>query len=513
MIRRNIIANFGGRLWGITSVYLFVPLYLKFLGVDAYGLVGFYSALLGVLAFADLGFSATLNREMARLSARSYSISEMRDLLRTYEVIYSLISLVLSFLVWVLAPAIAERWLTSSVLQPDEMASAIRWMGVAIAFQLPTGLYVGGLMGLQRQVEANALQIAWGAFRGLGAVLVMWLVSPTIVAFLVWQVISNVLYCFLVHQGLWRALSPSPQPTAHFRWQVYRSTWRYAAGMASLTSIGLLLTQTDKLVVSKLLSLEMLGYYALAGTLATVPCLLANTIASAVFPAITKIVAMADRDGLRRLYHRAAELTGVATVPVGLTLVFFAEDFITAWTGSALIAERVGLVASLLLAGQMLQAFSVMPFFLSLAHGEVKYSLRIGIVSIVLITPLLIYLIMQYGILGAGISWLALNLVAAPVNIHILHRQFLPGQAWSYVVRSVARPLLAALPFVLVGRWYLPDTASRLLLSGEVALVWIVAATAAAMASPWLRSMIMGNGLDIVSRLREIITSQVSDEA
>jgi len=56
MIRRNILANMIARAWGVISVYLFVPLYLRFLGIEAYGIVGFYSTLLAVLAFADMGF-------------------------------------------------------------------------------------------------------------------------------------------------------------------------------------------------------------------------------------------------------------------------------------------------------------------------------------------------------------------------------------------------------------------------------------------------------------------------
>src|SRR2546425_12398080 len=77
MFRQNVIANFVGRGWGFISVYLFVPLYLKFLGIEAYGLVGFYATLLGFLTFADMGLTATLNREIARLSARSNAADAM----------------------------------------------------------------------------------------------------------------------------------------------------------------------------------------------------------------------------------------------------------------------------------------------------------------------------------------------------------------------------------------------------------------------------------------------------
>ena len=269
MIRRNIIANTIARIWGFISVYLFVPLYLKFLGIEAYGLVGFYSTLIGVLAFADMGFTATLNREMARLSVRKDSTQKMRDLLRTYESTYLFISSVLAVTIWTLAPMIAKHWLRSKVLQPHEMATAIRLMGVAIALQLPSGLYIGGLMGLQRQVLANTLQISWGIFRGLGAVLVLWLLSSTIFAFFLWQLVANALYYVAARQTLWHALPSSPNEP-RFRWFVFRDTWRYAAGMAGMAVLSTVLCQTDKIVVSKMLPLEMLGYYTLAGVLASV---------------------------------------------------------------------------------------------------------------------------------------------------------------------------------------------------------------------------------------------------
>jgi O-antigen/teichoic acid export membrane protein len=489
MIRQNIIANIMTRAWGFISVYLFVPLYLKFLGIDAFGLVGFYSTLLGVLAFADMGFTATINRELARLSVRKDSAGEMRDLLRTYESTYFCVSSVLAVIIWTLAPLIAGHWLHSEVLQPHEIATAISLMGVAIAFQMPSGLYIGGLMGLQLQVRANFLQIAWGIFRGFGAVLVLWLFSPTIIAFALWQLISTAVYYFFARLSLWRALSISPsQPHPRFKWRVFRNTWRYAAGMAGMAVVSTLLMQTDKLVVSKMLSLEMLGYYTLSGALASVPIMLASPIASAVFPRLTGLVAVDDRNGLTRLYHRTCVLVSVAIIPAGLTIALFAGECIFAWTGSAITAQRTGLVAALLLGGQLMQAITVVPYYLALAHGDVRLNLYICTVSIVLITPLLLCLIMKYGIDGAGFSWLVMNLCTLPPYMYFLHRKFLPGELQKWCLRDVALPLLAALPIILLSRWLLPLSSTPMMIVVSIAIVWGVSAIAAALTIPELRS-------------------------
>lgn len=486
MIRQNIIANLVGRAWGIVSVYLFIPLYLKFLGIEAYGLVGFYSMLLGVLAFADIGLTATLSREMARLSVREDMASEMGDLLRTYESIYLLISIALATIIWFFAPLIAERWLQAGTLPTSEIISAIRLMGLAIALQLPSNLYNGGLLGLQKQVLTNSLQISWGVLRGVGAVLVLWLFSPTIFAFTFWQLFSNALYCFAVRFSLWRNLTSSP-PRPQFNWIVLRNTWRYAAGMAGMSFIGILLTQTDKLVVSKMLSLKIFGYYTLAAVLASAPLMLANPIGLAIFPRLTGIVETGDRDTLKRFYHRSCGLVSVAVLPGALTLAAYAGNFIYAWTGSIVASQNAGTVAALLIGGQIMQAITLVPYYLALANGNVRLNLQIGISSVVIITPLLIYLIMKYGVVGAGVSWLIMNICTLPPYMYFLHRRFLPGELKQWCLRDVGLPMIAAMPIILLSRWLIPLPSSRIMIFVLITLVWVASAAVAAFTIPELR--------------------------
>lgn len=488
-LRKNITANFVGRAGGIVLAYVFIPLYLKFLGIEAFGLVGVYSTLVSVFALADMGLTATLSREMARLAVLKDAAGQMRDLLRTYESIYLFISLALAVIIWVSAPFIAERWLRAGTLPPQEIALTIRLMGIAIALQLPSGLYNGGLLGFQKQVLSNSLQLAWGVFRGVGAVLVLRLFSPTIVAFAVWQLFSNAVYCFGVRISLWRALPPSDN-SPRFNGLLFRDTWRYGAGMAVMAFFSILLTQTDKLAVSKMLPLEMFGYYSLAGTLAAVPLMLANPIGAAIFPRLTGLVSVEDNDALKRLYHRACGLVSIAVLPGALTFVLNTGNLIFAWTGSAPAAQKVGLAASLLLGGQILQAITVVPFYLSLAYGQTKLILAVQIVSVVLIAPLLVVLIMKFGVVGGGIAWLVMNLCTLPPYWYFFHRRFLRGELQTWVLRDIGRPLLAALAIVSLSRWLLPLPSSRMMIFGLIAVTWGASAAAAAFTNPELRNLV-----------------------
>ncbi len=68
VVKRNIIANFAGQGWAALMALAFVPLYIKFLGIEAYGLIGFFAMLQGAFQILDFGLSQTMNREMARYS-------------------------------------------------------------------------------------------------------------------------------------------------------------------------------------------------------------------------------------------------------------------------------------------------------------------------------------------------------------------------------------------------------------------------------------------------------------
>jgi O-antigen/teichoic acid export membrane protein len=58
------------------------------MGVEAYGLVGFFATLQSLLVLFDLGMSTTVTRELARYSSLLGREQEIRDLTRTLEMIY-----------------------------------------------------------------------------------------------------------------------------------------------------------------------------------------------------------------------------------------------------------------------------------------------------------------------------------------------------------------------------------------------------------------------------------------
>src|SRR5580692_742250 len=110
-LKLDLAANFVGIGWYAVLQLACVPLYLKFLGIEAYGLVGFYLMLQAILQVLDFGLSPTMNREMARYSVQPEKAAEARDLVRTLEVGYWLIGIAIGAIILAAAPVIAADWI------------------------------------------------------------------------------------------------------------------------------------------------------------------------------------------------------------------------------------------------------------------------------------------------------------------------------------------------------------------------------------------------------------------
>ncbi len=158
-IKKNIVANFIGKIWSGAIIILLIPLYIKYLGIESYGLVGFYTTLIVTMAVLDFGLSTTLTRELAKYKFGNRDSKDIRDLAFSLESIYWSIGLLICFFVILLSGFISIHWFKVETLPVSIVRQSIMLMGVVIAFQWPISLYSGGLTGLEKQVLNNSIMI------------------------------------------------------------------------------------------------------------------------------------------------------------------------------------------------------------------------------------------------------------------------------------------------------------------------------------------------------------------
>jgi O-antigen/teichoic acid export membrane protein len=486
-LKRNLIANLIGRAWDRIVILVCIPFYLKFLGIEAYGLVGFYAALVGIFVIIDLGFGKTLNRELARLSALDGKAQEQHDLLRTLEVLYWLLSLGAGVLVIFLAPCIASNWVNPQHLAPTAVTTAIRMMGLAMVCHFPFGLYQGGLRGLDRQVALNCLVMVIGTLRGAGAVLVLWLISPSLQAFFIWQFLVNALGSAAAGWLLWRVL-PAVRRRAGFKTSLLLGVWRFAAAMSGNTMFMILLGQLDKVILIKLLSLENFGYFMLASNVATSLYSISYPIIQAVFPQLVQLSALGDETRMAALYHRVSQIFSVALLPVAIVLALFPHEIIWLWTKNPVTADKTALLLSLLTLGAILAATSDLPVNLLVAQGRPHLVLSIRLSLSLVMVPAMIFMANHFGAMGAALVWAGYNGGYLLVSVAVLHRSVLRGDKWRWYFEDMGLPLSGALALGALGRFLMPAPVSAWVGLLFLAGVYALALAAASLLAPQIRA-------------------------
>lgn len=486
-VKVNVLANFAGVGWSAIMQIVFVPVYVKLMGIEAYGLVGLYVMVQAACQILDLGISPTMNREMARYSAQPEKATEARDFVRTLEIGYWLIGVIIGAMLMAGAPLIASHWIKADTIPVSDVKDAVMIMGLLTALQWPLSFYQGGLMGLQRQLLLNSIKVVMITLSSGGAALILWLVSPTIEAFFKWHMIISLVQVTTTTVVLWRSLPPSHRaprvdPTA------IRRVWRFAAGMSGIVLTATALTQLDKVILSKLLSLEMFGYYALAGVIGNGLYVLIGPIFNAIFPRFSVLVAAHDDKGLKNLYHCGTQLMAVLTIPVAAVLALFPFDVLGIWTGSPEIAQNAAPIVRLLVIGTALNGLMNLPYALQLANGWTSIGLRINTLLIIVLVPGIFVAATQYGAVGAAGMWVVLNVIYMFIGIPITHAKLLKGESWSWLSRDVGGPLVAALSVVSIGRWLISSSMAPIAMLGSLALVLVAALIAALLAAPEIRA-------------------------
>ena len=495
IVKQNILANFGGNIWvGLMSL-VFVPVYIHFIGIEAFGLVGIFTSLIGVFALLDMGLSNTLNREMARLFPQKDKAREMRDLVRTLEVPYWICGLFIGIGVAALAPVIAYHWVNTENLPPSTVRMAITIMGFAIAFQWPQSFYTGGLMGLQRQGLLNGILSVMATVRGAGAVLTLWLVSPTVEAFFLWQIIVSLTKTGLLALFFWRSL-PYDDQAPRFRPPLLVNIWRFATGVTGVTILATLLTQLDKIILSRMLSLEMFGYYSLAYTVAITLYRFVGPIFSAVYPRLVNLLTQGINEELSFFYHKGAQLLSVIILPTALILVFFSKEVLLLWTQNPVTTEHTYILVSILVLGTAFNGLMYIPFSLQLAAGWTSLAFFINLVSVLLLVPLMIVLTKLYGAVGAASVWVILNGGYIIFAIPIMHTRLIPNEKWRWYREDVGIPFMVSLIAASFFRLFLLTSFKGFYLFIYLALASFMTLLLTAMATPvtrvWVKRQISG---------------------
>jgi O-antigen/teichoic acid export membrane protein len=427
-----------------------VPAYLRYVGAEAYGLIGFYVTLLTLLQLFDFGLAATVTREVARFPVAA-GHSPVAPLVAALGRVYSAIAVGVAITLAALASPIAHHWLNAQALPLEQVRGAIMLAGVALGLRFPAILYQGVLLGAQRLAHFSAINMTTTGLGQLGAVALLAWLKPDVRLFFGWQICASLLLVLWLRRAAWACLGGSSAVAPDYK--PIGSLWRYSTTVAGINLIGLCFMQLDKVLLSRMVPLAQYGHYMLATVVTNGLYVVVTPIFNALYPRFSALISQARLIEFQDLYRLMSHLVAALMFPLAMLLIVFGEGIVALWTGNAKLASEVAPVISLLAAGSALHSVMFVTYAMQLAMGAANVALRISLTLLLVQGPLIWLLTRSWGGIGAACAWLLLHVLYLGFGSWATHRRLLPDVTRLWLVNDVGGPLVISAGAGLAG-WY-----------------------------------------------------------
>ncbi len=444
-LKHNVVANYIGKVYTAIIGMVMVPVFLRYLGKEAYGLVGFYAVLSGWLALLDLGLTPAFAWVAARYRGGAVKPGEFRSLLRLILLLFSGTGLAVVLAVAALSGFITSHWLKIEALSWEEVRTAIVLMGLVFALRWPAEIYRSILAGFERQVWLNIINVIMATLRFIGVLPVFMFIGATPRNFFLFQALMAAIELLFLRSVTHRLLPGWPQGEKR-SWSLapILDLRGFALSSSALSLIWLATSQTDKLILTRLLPLSKYAYYSVAALAASGVHMMMGAITQAVIPRLTLLASKKDDSGFLFLYGKTTRMVAVLAGSAAVILAAYPQSILWVWTGDMDLSVSAAPVLAFSGLGYAFLAISDMQYVLQVARGDLRFLMRGSFFFLLVLVPAMTWAVSQYGMRGASFAWMLVNLLYLLAWVPLVHHHFLPGLHKTWMLHDLL-PVASAL--------------------------------------------------------------------
>lgn len=450
-LKSNLIATLGSQLYMAIVGVAVLPLYLKYMGAEAYGLFGFFSMLQVWFTLLDLGLTPTLGRETARFRAKLLSDLDFLRIFRSLSVLFYLLAIVGGGTFLLCSNVIASHWLKAKSLGVDEVTFCVQNMAVCAALRWVSGLYRGVISGAERLVWLGTFTTLITTFRFLLVIPIMHYFGMSARSFFAYQTIITGIE--VLGLGLKaRALKPGISSQEKIGWSLgsVKSLFKFSFVISFTSSVWILITQVDKFILSNRLSLEEYGYFTLAILIANGILVVITPISTSLMPRLANLEAQNKHSELVKIYRLMTQFVAAFIGSICVTLIFCSKPLLWIWLGDHALVERISPLLKLYACGNGVFALTAFPYYLQYAKGDLRLHFIGHVILLIFFIPLLIYVTVFYGPIGAGFTWIGMNIIYLLGWGGVIHRRFEPGLHKRWLLNDVSKILIVLISLGII---------------------------------------------------------------
>ena len=444
VLARNTLFNFGGQATVALVAIIVVPLVVRALGHDRYGLLSLALTVFGSFSLLELGLGRTTTKFVAEYLGKG-KVDRLGSVVWTSFGLQVLIGIFGGFLLALAAPFLARRVLNV----PVELVEEAQTMFFILAFSAPVVLgssaLRGALEGAQRFDLVNAIKVALnistylipliGAHINIG-------ITGIVFLMLVVRLIATIAYLLCC---LWTF----PSIRTHLSFDVFSLPFliSYAGWIALSNLIVPFLVQLDRYLIASLVSVKAVTFYSVPFEILNGLWIIPSGVAMVLFPAFSSLQAKGNKN-LADLYMRPIKYILISLGATVVLVATFSKDLLLVWQGP-MFAEKSALVLQILVTGVLINSLGWVPANLLMGFGRPDLTTKIHVIQLVIYPGAVYLLILRWGIVGAAVAF-TLRVTLETVLVFIASWWLAPAIRHSFWQCKILAALISLLAFVII---------------------------------------------------------------
>ncbi len=399
-LSKNIIYNVTGTVLLTILGFVAVKYIFGRLGEDAIGIIFFTSMIYSVISPAlDMGICSTTTREV---SAHYHSEPDyVHCLIRTGSLFYWGAYVLLGVAIYFLAPILVEKWINLKTMDNATAIYVLRVLGIVSFVTLPRSFYASLFRGLQRMEFNNIISVTITGLRQFGTIFIL-VHGGNLFHVVYWYSVCCILE-IIAYLSILVRFFPIQAFIPGYYFNVVKRNMNFASKLILITFNVTLYKYADKVIISKLMSIGLLGYYGFAQKSVSIGTMMSNAIRSAAYPSFSALFGKGDRKSLMKQYRKLQDLVCFGNTLV-LAVVPFAVLPLFSYVFNEEIAKLLLLPITLLSLGSYMHNTLRMPFTFSISVGRPDISAKAGFYALFIVLPLAVILIYYFGLIGAPLA-------------------------------------------------------------------------------------------------------------
>lgn len=402
---RNAASSFLGLAWLSLLSLLTIPLYIRLLGVSEWGLVAACASLQILSNFIDAGFSQIVPRWTAQEALHP---ARLREYVNLFRRMYFGLALAMFVLLQASAGYLAHQWFQVPGERADALELAIRIVSFQFLFQFINNLHIGLWNGLQSQVLANVRACGFGTLKHAVTVLALlmgpkqaWVYTLSFACVACLEVCVNAI-------SVQRMLGRKPAGESGEKIAL-GPLLKEVSVLSGGILVGLLVSQLDRIVLSRTMDVTSFGIYTVMVTFALALLQLNAPLTRAYFPVIVHDI---QNHGRVSDVHIKRLLIGTllfSTLPALLAFTL-APQILEIWLHDPLVVNIGSWPLRLLLLAIALNSLYGCIYQIILARGQSHKVLFFNLVSLLIAVLVILLWEKDVGLMLGGVIWVTNSL-------------------------------------------------------------------------------------------------------